>query len=88
MHVHAYIARMRTTVEVTAEQRARLMAMAARRGEKGFSKLVQQALTAFLEEQSGAEEKRRRAAMLKGVLSAHDADRLRAVTRDIRGSWR
>jgi hypothetical protein len=88
MHVHAYTACMRTTVEITAEQRARLMAMAARRGEKGFSKLVQQALTTFLEEQSGAEEKRRRAAMLRGALSAHDADRLRAVTRDIRGSWR
>ncbi|MFI5365564.1 MAG: hypothetical protein ACHQ4J_08075 [Candidatus Binatia bacterium] len=79
---------MRTTIEITTEQRARLMAMAARRGEKGFSKLVQQALDAFLRAQSRDEDKRRRAVMLKGALSARDADRLRSVTREIRESWR
>jgi hypothetical protein len=78
---------MRTTIEITPEQRARLMAMAARRGEKGFSKLVQQALDAYLKAQSGEEEKRRRALMLRGALDSREADRLRAVTREIRESW-
>jgi len=79
---------MRTTVEITAEQRAKLMEMAARRGEKGFSKLVQQALEAFLRSQIGEEEKRRRALLIKGSLADADAERLRAATREIRGSWR
>ena len=79
---------MRTTVDITPEQRARLMELAARRGEKGFSKLVQQALDAYLRSQAGEEEKRRRALMLKGALDAREAERLRAATREIRDSWR
>jgi hypothetical protein len=64
------------------------MEMAARRGEKGFSKLVQQALEAYLKAQAGEEEKRRRALMLKGALDSRDAGHLRAATRAIRESWR
>ena len=79
---------MRTTIEITAEQRARLMEMAARRGEKGFSKLVQRALDAYLKAQVGEDKKRRRALMLKGALQSRDADSLRAATREIRESWR
>ncbi|TMA82369.1 MAG: hypothetical protein E6J71_07765 [Deltaproteobacteria bacterium] len=79
---------MRTTVDISPEQRARLMELAARRGEKGFSKLVQQALDAYLKSQAGEEDKRRRALMLKGALDAREAERLRAATREIRDSWR
>ena len=79
---------MRTTIEITRDQRARLMEMAARRGEKGFSKLVQQALDAYLKAQAGEEEKRRRTLMLKGALDSRDAGQLRAATRAIRESWR
>ena len=79
---------MRTTIEITSEQRAQLMHIAARRGEKGFSKLVQQALDAYLKAQAGEEEKRRRALMLKGALDSRGADRLRTATREIRESWR
>ena len=79
---------MRTTVEISPEQRARLMELAARRGEKGFSKLVQQALDAYLRSQAGEEDKRRRALMLKGTLDSREAGRLRAATREIREFWR
>jgi len=64
------------------------MELAARRGEKGFSKLVQQALDAYLKSQAGEEDKRRRALMLKGALDAREAERLRAATREISDSWR
>jgi predicted transcriptional regulator len=79
---------MRTTIEISPEQRTRLMELAARRGEKGFSKLVQQALDAYLKSQAGEEEKRRRALMLKGALDPREAERLRTATREIRESWR
>jgi hypothetical protein len=79
---------MRTTVEITPEQRARLMAMAARRGEKGFSKLVREALDAYLRQASAGAEARRRALMLHGALDADEADGLRAATRAVRESWR
>jgi len=79
---------MRTTVEITPEQRAKLLDLAARRGEKGFSKLVQQALEAYLEAQGSEDRKRRRALALKGTLGDRDADHLRQSTRAIRKSWR
>ena len=79
---------MRTTVDITPEQRARLMELAARRGEKGFSKLVRQALDAYLRSQAGEEEKRRRALMVKSALDSREAERLRAATCEIRESWR
>src|SRR2546422_487296 len=53
------------------------MELAARRGEKGFSKLVQQALDAYLKSQAGEEDKRRRALMLKGAVAADRAAEVR-----------
>ena len=41
---------MRTTVEIPDEQRAKLLQLAAQRGEKGFSRLVQEALDLYLEQ--------------------------------------
>lgn len=39
---------MRTTIELADEQRAALLAMAARRGLRGYSSLVQEALAKYL----------------------------------------
>jgi hypothetical protein len=39
---------MRTTIEITDHQRARLLDLAARRGAKGFSRFVQEALDDYL----------------------------------------
>lgn len=79
---------MRTTVEITPEQRAQLLALAARRGEKGFSKLVQEALDAYLEAQLEDEQKRQRAVRLRGTFTDRDAESVREATRELRNSWR
>jgi predicted transcriptional regulator len=79
---------MRTTIEITSEHRARLVELAARRGEKGFSHLIQEALDAYLKGQAKQDEQRRRALMLKGILGTREAERLREATRAIRESWR
>ena len=39
---------MRTTIEIKPEHRAKLLELAARRGTKGFSELVGEALDAYL----------------------------------------
>ena len=79
---------MRTTIEITAEHRAKLVEIAARRGEKGFSHLIEEALDTYLKAQAKQDEQRRRALMLKGILGAREAERLREATRHIRESWR
>lgn len=79
---------MRTTIEITAEQRARLLQIAARRGQKGFSGLVQEALDAYLEAEADTGGKRRRALGLRGTVGEGTAEELREATRAIRSSWR
>jgi hypothetical protein len=78
---------MRTTVEIKAEQRAKLLELAARRGEKGFSTLIQEAIDLYLAGQRG-EEAVERAKALQGFLRPEEADELEADTRRIRGQWR
>lgn len=79
---------MRTTIEMKPEHRARLLELAARRGLKGFSKLIGEALDAYLSAQAGNTAKRKRASLLQGALSSKEAQTLRDVTAQIRGSWR
>jgi len=83
-----YTETVRTTVEIKAEHRAKLLELAARKGEKGFSRLIAEALDAFLKAQSREDRKRQRALNLRGSMGAKDADDLRAATLKIRAAWR
>lgn len=74
---------MRTTVEITAEQRARLLELAARRGEKGFSGLVREALESYLAHQRD-EEKRKQALERNGALSVREGKHLLEATKRMR----
>ena len=76
---------MRTTVEMSNEVRAQLLEIAARRGLKGFSSLVQDALEGYLDDLESEGEKVRRAALLKGAFRDKDAKNMRAVIRSLRG---
>ena len=79
---------MRTTVELSDSVRARLLELAARRGERGFSALVEEALERYLED----EERRRRQAedarAVIGALTESEADELEASVRTLRERWR
>ncbi len=79
---------MRTTVELKDEYRAKLLQLAAERGEKGFSGLVNEAVDGFLRGLQDREDAKGRAANLLGSLSADDAEELRREVRKIRSHWR
>lgn len=79
---------MRTTIEIKPEHRARLLELAARRGQKGFSALIEEALDAYLRAQAAKTETRKRALQLQGALSEKEAHALRAATAALRRSWR
>ena len=79
---------MRTTVEIKGKHRTRLRQLAARRGEKGFSRIINEAIETYLAELDSREVVRRKALRLCGSLSAKEADRLRADTAKIHQSWR
>jgi hypothetical protein len=81
---------MRTTVEITDAQRAKLLQLAASRGEKGFSGLVQEALDLYLRMQTESSRRARVKAALSvlGTLGDKDVQALGEATRTLRKSWR
>jgi hypothetical protein len=79
---------MRTTIELKDASRARLLELAARRGQKGFSALIDEAVDMYLLAADADEARRRAALALRGRLGATQADRLRRATAALRESWR
>jgi len=81
---------MRTTIEISDEHRARLLELAARRGKKGFSFLVREAIEHYLASEGTAEGKSESDAAIAvlGTLSDEAAERLEETRRELRDSWR
>jgi predicted transcriptional regulator len=78
----------RTTIEIKPEHRARLLELAATRGEKGFSTVVAEALEVYLEAQSGRTNAIQGALALKGSMGETEAAGLSTRTGRIRANWR
>jgi len=78
---------MRTTIDLDDTHRAALLRLAAERGEKGFSRLVAEAVAAYLAN-LGATDEHASAARLKGILSTDDAKDLEDRVRAVRERWR
>ena len=78
---------MRTTIDLDDTHRAALLRLAAERGEKGFSRLVAEAVAAYLAN-LGVTDEHASAARLKGILSAEDAKDLEDRVRAVRERWR
>jgi len=79
---------MRTTIEMKPQHRARLLEIAARRGEKGFSSVVTEAIQAYLDDQARQDEIRKKALAAGGSLSHEEAEEMRKRIAAIRKLWR
>jgi hypothetical protein len=79
---------MRTTIELTDEQRSELLRLAAKRHLKGFSQIVQEAVNEYLLHQGGKAEAIDAALSLEGCLDSKAADRFEERVLSLRESWR
>jgi hypothetical protein len=79
---------MRTTVELKPEHRSALLALASRRGEKGFSSVLGEAIESFLQGEVEREKRRNTLLSLAGSLSDKDGEELRRTARQLRENWR
>lgn len=79
---------MRTTIEIPDELRAKLLELAARRGEKGYSWLVEEAISRFLAQWEDREGVIREGVSVIGSLSEADAAVLEESVRALRKAWR
>lgn len=79
---------MRIRVELKPEHRSRLLAIAARRGEKGFSSVLNEAVESYLSEETERERRLQKALQLRGVLTRKEAAELQKRAASLRSSWR
>ncbi|MGK5089291.1 hypothetical protein WDW86_17205 [Bdellovibrionota bacterium FG-2] len=79
---------MRTTIELTEEQRSELLRLAAKRGMKGFSQIVQEALHEYLQHEAKKLHLIDAALGLKGAFHGKMADEFEERTQEIRSNWR
>jgi hypothetical protein len=76
----------RTTVEITSDQHEALSALAKRRGLRGFSQLVQEALDVYLQGLGDSETKL--LLSLEGSLNEQQEREMRSRIEDARAVWR
>ena len=79
---------MRTTIEITDEQRAKLLSIAATKGMKGFSSLVREALEEYLSKSEMKEKHIKAALAVMGTLDDDEAQSLKESCAAVRESWR
>ena len=79
---------MRATIELKPEHRSRLIAIAAKRGEKGFSSVINEAVESYLSEEAERGARRERALRLRGRLKHEEAAELQKNAASLRASWR
>lgn len=79
---------MRTTIELSNEKRAKLLAIAARRGLRGYSQLIDEALDLYLarEEKKSARELKKLLS-LAGTLSEAEATEMEKRIREAWHKW-
>jgi Arc/MetJ-type ribon-helix-helix transcriptional regulator len=83
-----YNSHVRTTVEISDEQRSQLLRLAAQRGQKGFSSLIREALDLYMRQHRARREAVSRALQVRGSFSDVEADALQASVRSLRETWR
>lgn len=73
---------------MTPEHRSALLALASRRGHKGFSAVLREAIESFLQGDVEREKRRKTLLSLGGSLSKKDGEELVRTTKELRESWR
>jgi len=86
--VRRYDLEVRTTAKIKPEHRSALMAIATRRGQKGISCVLGEAIENFLQGEAEREKRRRTLLSLAGILSKKDGKELRRTITECRGTWR
>ena len=85
---------MRTTIELTDDQRAKLLALAAKRRLRGYSTLIQEALERYLKRAPNGEQIKagataaRAARKIRGAIPEAEAERMRRRIEELWKRWR
>jgi metal-responsive CopG/Arc/MetJ family transcriptional regulator len=78
---------MRATIEIPDELRAVIMALAAKKGYRGYSRIIQEAIMFYLKEKAPLEDGLSDLIALKGSWNTQDAEDIRSNINQLRKNW-
>ncbi|QGP93963.1 hypothetical protein MGLY_33880 [Neomoorella glycerini] len=78
---------MRTTIEISNETRAKLVALSARRGLRGYSEIVNEALEEYLARAENREKEINEILKLAGSLSEEEGQKYAARVKEFWSRW-
>ena len=88
MHSNARMPNMtRTTIDMKDEHRAILHAISARRGWRGFSRVVEEAIEFYIRQHDASEEARQVLLERRGSWSREEAGKVRDAIAEARQRW-
>ena len=79
---------MRTTIELSDDHRSALHSLAARRGLRGYSKLIQEAIDFYIKEKAKRGDSVRLLLRMRGTWSEEEVKRFRKKLEEIRRNWK
>ena len=79
---------MRTTVELPEDMIAALHALAVRKGQRGYSKVMEEAVAYFIEDQEKKDRDRASVLKMKGTWAKSEADETRERIEELRKNWK
>lgn len=78
---------MRTTIELSDEHRSALHSLAVRKGFRGYSKVIQEAIDFYIDEKLKKENGAGRLLKMKGTWSKEETKKARKKLVEIRRLW-
>ena len=79
---------MRTTIEIDNRLRAKLLALAARRGIRGYSSIVREAIEEYIARHEMTSADLEEVLNLKGSLGKEEAEEAQEAAQEFWGRWR
>lgn len=79
---------MRTTIELSDDHRSALHSLAARRGLRGYSKLIQEAIDFYIKEKAKRRDGLKHLLEMRGTWSEEEVKRFRKKLEEIRRNWK
>ena len=79
---------MRTTIEISGRHRSILLSLAAQKGLRGYSRIVEEALDYYIEHRLKTAEKKMEILKMKGSWRAEEANKIRSKLTELRENWR
>jgi len=79
---------MRTTIELSNDLISTLRAIAVKKGYRGYSKIIEEALNFYLKENEKKKRGREKVLRMRGSWSLKEADKTKRRLEEVRKNWK